>query len=160
GRTASIGWATSSGNVAQIEYGPTANYNAFTLLKVFASPAQQMVLTGLRPATEYHYRVKAWDSAGYLGSSGDFVLRTAFAGQATLLGEETLYSNRVSLPAGQAAAYQYEVSQSGQASVVRLYVDAGTTAPAVRVAVYSDLDGIPGTLLSQGSTPGLTPGWA
>ena len=42
---------------------------------------------------------------------------------------------------------------------MRLYLDAGTSAPAVRVAVYADDAGAPGTLLAQGSGPGLTPGW-
>jgi hypothetical protein len=159
GTTATLAWSTSSGNVAQVEYGTTANYGAFTLLKVFASPAQEMILTDLRPATEYHFRVKAWDSLGALGSSPDFTFRTAALGQATLIGDPTVWTEHFSLPAGQAAAYQYVATQSGQASVVRLYLDAGTTAPAVRVAVYADDSGAPGTLLAQGSGPGLTPGW-
>jgi hypothetical protein len=65
----------------------------------------------------------------------------------------------VTLAAGQAAAYQYVASQSGQASLIRLYVDTGTTTPVVRVALYSDRDGAPGVLLSQGSAPSLVAGW-
>jgi len=81
--TASVSWASSTGTVAQVEFGTTANYGSFTLLKVFAAPAQEMVLTGLRPATDYHVRVKAWDGDGSLGSSGDAVFTTASAGAAT-----------------------------------------------------------------------------
>jgi hypothetical protein len=160
GTMAWLDWSTSSGIVAQVEYGTTANYGAFTLLKAFSSPAQEMVLTDLRPATQYHFRVKAWDSSGSLGSSTDFTFVTAVLGQATLLGDPTVWTERVSLPPGQAAAYQYVATQSGQASIVRLYLDAGTTAPAMRVAVYADGNGAPGTLLSQGSGPGLTAGWS
>jgi hypothetical protein len=49
--------------------------------------------------------------------------------------------------------------QSGQVSLVRLYIDAGSSASVVRVALYSDQAGAPGTILSQGSAPALTAGW-
>jgi purple acid phosphatase-like protein/Big-like domain-containing protein len=62
------------------------------------------------------------------------------------------------LPAGQAMAYQFAAT-SGQASLVRVFVDAGTTTPVLRVAVYSDQDGAVGTILSQGSAPALVAGW-
>jgi hypothetical protein len=159
GSTAAIGWATTGGAVAQVEYGPTANYGAFTLLKVFGSPSQEMQLTGLRPGTDYHFRIKAWDGTGSLGASDDATFSTASAGQATLVGDQTVHTERVTLAAGQAAAYQYVASQSGQASLIQLYVDAGTTAPVIRVALYSDRDGAPASILSQGSAPGLSPGW-
>ena len=139
--------------------GPTANYGAFTLLKVFALPAQEMLLTGLRPATTYHFRIKAWDGAGYLSASGDFMFTTASTGLATLLGDQTIQTEHVSLAGGQAAGYQFTAAQSGLASVVHLYLDAGTTASVVRVGLYSDQAGAPGTILAQGSAPGLTTGW-
>src|SRR5262249_3724067 len=50
-------------------------------------------------------------------------------------------------------------TQSGLASVVRLFVDAGSTAPVVRAALYSDQAGSPGTILAQSSGASLTPGW-
>jgi hypothetical protein len=157
--TATVTWATSTGTVAQVEYGLTANYGSFTLLTIFSGPTQQLTLSGLRPATRYHYRVKAWDADGALGASADASFSTAPAGLATIMGDETVQSERLTLPAGQAAAYQYVASQSGQADLVHLYVDVGSTSPVVRVALYSDQDGAPGTILSQGSAPGLVPGW-
>jgi hypothetical protein len=157
--TALLGWTTASGAVAQIEYGPTANYGAFTLLKVFALPAQQMLLTGLQPASSYHFRIKAWDGAGYLGASGDFMFTTAATGIATLLGDQTMQTEHVSLAGGQAAGYQFTATQSGLASVVRVYLDPGSTASVLRLALYSDLSGAPGTILAQGSAPALTTGW-
>jgi hypothetical protein len=154
-----VGWATSTGTVAQVEYGPTPNYGSFTLLKVYDQPAQDMVLSGLRPATTYHYRVKAWDAQGGLEASGDATFSTAPAGLANLIGDDTVQSDRLSLPGGQAAAYQYVGAQSGLASVVRVLVDAGSSAPQLRVALYADQNGAPGAILSQGSSSGLVPGW-
>jgi Bacterial Ig domain/Purple acid Phosphatase, N-terminal domain len=157
--TALLGWTTATGSVAQVEYGGTPNYGAFTLLQVFTLPAQQMVLTGLQPATSYHYRIKAWDGAGNLGASGDFTLTTASTGLATLLGDQTIQTAHLALTAGESAAYQFTAAQSGLAGLIRVYLDAGTTATAVRVGLYSDQAGAPGTILAQGSAPGLTTGW-
>jgi hypothetical protein len=157
--TAMLSWLTGSGSVAQVEYGSTANYGQFTLLKAFASPTQEVLLTGLQPATTYHFRVKAWDAFGFLGASDDASFTTAASGPATLLGAQTIHPESVSLAPGQAAAYQYVAAESGQASVVRLFVDGGTTATVIRVGLYSDVGGVPGAILSQGSGPGLVAGW-
>jgi hypothetical protein len=157
--TAAFNWSSDSGTVAQVEYGATSNYGAFTLLKLFGGPSQEILLTGLRPATDYHFRVNAWDGLGSLSASSDYTFRTAIAGPATLIGDQTIQTERVTLGAGQAASYQYVATQSGQASVVRLYLDPGSSATVVRVALYSDQAGTPGTILAQGSVPGLTTGW-
>jgi hypothetical protein len=157
--TATVTWATSTGTVGQVEYGATADYGQFTLLRVFTAPTQQMTIDGLRPSTAYHYRVKAWDGGGFLGASPDRTFRTAAAGVATLVGDDTVQTEHLSLLGGQAAAYQYVASQSGQASVIRLYSDGGSSTPVIRVALYADQDGVPGTMLSQGSAPALVPGW-
>lgn len=157
--TASLQWATSTGTVAQVEYGSTANYGQFTLLNVFSAPTQQLTLTGLSPATTYHFRVKAWDAQGGLGASADATFSTAPAGLATLVGDNTVQTDRLTLSGGQATLFQYVATQSGQASVIQVFIDAGSTAPALRVALYSDQDGVPGTILSQGSAPALVAGW-
>jgi hypothetical protein len=154
-----VGWATSTGTVAQVEYGTTANYGSFTLLKVFSQPAQDMLLSGLQPATTYHWRVKAWDAQGGLGASSDATFSTAAVGLANLVGDDTVQTDRVSLSGGQAAAYQYTAAQSGLASVLRVYLDAGSSTPVLRAALYSDQNGSPGGILAQGSASGLVPGW-
>jgi hypothetical protein len=159
GTTARLGWATSTGTVAQVEYGTTPNYGAFTLLKVFTAPTQDMALSGLQPATLYHFRVKAWDAQGALGASGDAIFYTAPSGPATLIGDDTIQTDRLTLPGGQAAAYQYVATQSGVASQARLFVEAGSTAPVARIAMYADQAGVPGSILAQGSAPALVPGW-
>src|SRR4029077_14202567 len=60
---------------------------------------------------------------------------------------------------GQAAGYQFTATQSGLAGVFHLYLDAGTTASLVRLALYSDQAGAPGTILAQAGATGLAPGW-
>ncbi len=159
GTLAKVGWSTSTGSVAQVEYGTTANYGAFTLLQVFAGPTQDMTLSGLQPATTYHFRVKAWDAQGGLGASTDTTFITAPVGLANLIGDDTLQTDHLALSGGQATAFQYVATQSGLASVVRVYVDAGSSTPNLRVALYSDQNGTPGSILSQGSTSSVTPGW-
>jgi hypothetical protein len=154
-----VGWSTSTGNVAQVEYGPTANYGAFTLLQVYSGPDQDMTLTGLQPATTYHYRVKAWDAQGALGASADATFSTAPIGLARLIGDDTVQTDRLTLGGGQAAAFQYVAAQSGLASVARVYLDAGSAAPTLRVALYADQNGTPGSILTQGSASGVAPGW-
>lgn len=118
-----------------------------------------MQLTGLSPATTYHLRIKAWDGQGALGASSDVTFRTAPNGIALLIGDDTVQTDRVALRGGEAIAYQYVAAQSGQASLVPLYLDSGSSAPLVRVAVYADQAGTPGSILSQGSAPALVPGW-
>src|SRR5205807_9545387 len=63
------------------------------------------------------------------------------------------------LAPGQATSYQYVAEQGGQVSLVRVYLHAGSSSTVVRVALYSDQAGTPGTILSEGSSPGLTTGW-
>ncbi|MBV9582295.1 MAG: fibronectin type III domain-containing protein, partial [Chloroflexi bacterium] len=164
GTLARVGWATATGNVAQVEYGTTSNYGSFTLLKVYnqasAQPDQDMQLAGLQPGTTYHYRVKAWDNQGALGASGDATFSTAPAGLANLVGDDTLQTDSLTLPGGQAAAYQYVAAQSGLARVARVYVDAGSTTSNLRVALYSDQNGTPATILAQGNGAGQAGGWS
>lgn len=157
--TALVGWTTLTGTVAQVEYGLDANYGSFTLLTAFAQPTQQMLLADLAPATTYHVRVKSWDAAGHLATSDDLPLVTAALGPATLAGGTVVQAWPAVMQAGQAAAYPFTATGSGQADVLRIFVDAGTTAPAFRVGVYADRDGAPDGLLSQGSAPGLGAGW-
>ena len=157
--TVSLGWTTTTGAVAQVEYGPTWNYGGFTLLKVFAFPAQEMLLTGLSqpPPTTSESRPGMGPAISARRTTSR--LRPLQRGIATLLGDQTIQTERVSLAAGQAAGYQFTAAHSGLASVVHLYVDAGTTANVVRVGLYSDVAGAPGTILAQGSAPGFAAGW-
>jgi hypothetical protein len=157
--TATIAWLTGTGAAAQIEYGQTANYTGATVLKVFRLPTQDITVPDLLPHTTYHYRVKAWDGLGALGASADGTFSTAATGPTMLFGEPIVYPRPVGLPGGQATAYQYVAKESGQANVLQLFIDGGGAA-VVRVGLYSDASGTPGDILTQGSAPALTSGWA
>lgn len=157
--TAQVAWTTPNGMVAQVEYGADVNYGSSTLLKVFAQSSQQMSLTGLAPGATYHVRVKSWDASGNLSASDDVTFATAIPGPATLLGGTVVQPIPMTLPAGQAAAYPFTATHSGQADVARIFVDAGTTTAVIRVGLYADRDGAPDALLAQGSAPGLSSGW-
>jgi hypothetical protein len=159
GTLAKVAWSTSSGTVAQVEYGATPNYGAFTLLQTYPGPSQDTTLTGLQPATIYHFRIKAWDAQGGLGASADATFTTAPLGLANLIGDDTVQTDRVALSGGQAIAYQYVAAQSGLASVLRVYVEAGSSTPSLRVALYADQNGMPGSILTQGTMSSVTPGW-
>ncbi len=147
--TAVVGW-TAATSVAQIEYGTDPTYGSFTLLKVFQSANQELALTNLLPQTLYHYRVKTWDSAGLSSTSSDFTFTTALARTATLLGNPAVDERRTSIPGAQAFTFQYAAHASGLATLVRLYVDTGSTAPSLGVGLYGDDAGQPGALLTEG----------
>jgi hypothetical protein len=152
--TASLSWSTLTGSAALLEVGPTASYGTSTLMEVFHTVDQELRVSNLSPATTYHVRVKAWDSAGDPSASPDLTFTTATRGPSTLLGEPRVGSQVQSLAAGQATAFQVVAARSGQAARLRLYVEPATAATgAIRVAVYADLDGAPGLILTQASAP-------
>jgi hypothetical protein len=157
--SALIAWSSRTGTIAQVEYGRTPNYGQFTLLRSFGQLPQQMLLTGLLPDTTYHVRIKAWDALGFLGASTDATFSTAVIGQATLVGTSELQSHATRLAGGQAAGYQFTAVHSGQSSRAHVFLDGGTAASLLRLAVYDDAGGTPGRILAQGSLPGPRPGW-
>ena len=61
-------------------------------------------------------------------------------------------------PTGQATAYQVAASKSGQASLSRVFLDPGTAPGLLRVALYADAEGVPTTILTQGTATRGT-GW-
>jgi hypothetical protein len=77
-----------------------------------------------------------------------------------LLGSAAVQPVADSVSAGSAEAFAATAKASGSVSQVSLYVDVGNTAPSMVVGIYSDDDGHPGTLLTQGTRTGLTAlGW-
>ena len=155
--TALIEWTASSA-IAQVEYGLTAAYGRNTLLQTFPATTQEMLLTDLRPATVYHFRIKTWAASGATTVSEDFTFTTAPAHTATLLGDRVVHDARYSLAFGQLKAFQFAAQASGLATLVPVYVDAATSATSLSVGLYTDRAGRPGTLLAQAMIPKLTPG--
>ncbi len=70
-----IRWLTQEPAVGALHYGANTAYGT-TVTAGAPDTAQQVILTGLTPATRYHCRIAATDNAGLPGSSGDFTFAT------------------------------------------------------------------------------------
>ncbi len=74
--SATITWTTNLPADSQVEYGPTASYGSTTVLDPNEVTSHSQTLTGLNPATTYHYRVKS-TASGATKYSGDYTFTTA-----------------------------------------------------------------------------------
>ena len=74
--TATIGWTTNEPADTQVEYGVTAAYGSLSAPNTSLVTLHSQALSGLAPATTYHYRVRSKDAAGNLAVSGDFTFTT------------------------------------------------------------------------------------
>lgn len=63
---ATIAWTTNEAADTQVAYGTTASYGTTTVLATALATAHSQTLTGLLPATTYHYQVRSRDAAGNL----------------------------------------------------------------------------------------------
>lgn len=70
-----VKWQTTPASNSQVEYGLTKSYGQSTALNPASVTNHTVVLTGLTPGAEYHFRVK---SGGY--ASGDYRVVTAGPG--------------------------------------------------------------------------------
>jgi chitodextrinase len=68
-----------------------------------------------------------------------------------LLGSNTVQGSADNNPAGEAEAFQFTATASGTADTLTFYVDSGSAATGLNVGVYSDANGQPGSLLTDGS---------
>jgi chitodextrinase len=93
----------------------------------------------------------ARDAAGNLGTAANVIVTVNNTPGVVLLGEQTIQSNTDTDPAGTAEAFRYTATASGAAASLKLYVSSGTTATSVKVGVYSNNNGHPGTLLASGT---------
>jgi phosphodiesterase/alkaline phosphatase D-like protein len=73
---ATVSWTTDELADSEVEYGSTTGYGARTPA---ATPvtSHSVILTGLTPNSDYHYRVASTDSVGNRSASADFTFRTA-----------------------------------------------------------------------------------
>jgi phosphodiesterase/alkaline phosphatase D-like protein len=74
---ATITWTTNEASDSQVEYGLTAGYGSSTPLNTSLVTSHSVALSGLSASTTYHYRVKSRDTAGNLGTSGDYSFATS-----------------------------------------------------------------------------------
>ncbi len=77
GSSATITWTTNENSTSQVEYGLTASYGSITSLDSNVVTSHSVGLSGLTPATTYHYRVASVDAAGNSASSTDQTFTTA-----------------------------------------------------------------------------------
>lgn len=76
---ATIVWKTNRPADSQVEYGPTAAYSSSTVVDGLPDLAHSAPLTGLTPATVYHYRAKSKGDAGTASVSDDLTFATPAA---------------------------------------------------------------------------------
>ena len=76
GAGATITWRTDEPADRQVEYGTTTSYGSQTPLETTLSTSHQVTLSGLKPATTYHFRVKSRDAAGNLAVSSNQTFTT------------------------------------------------------------------------------------
>jgi phosphodiesterase/alkaline phosphatase D-like protein len=74
--SARVTWRTDALADGQVEFGPTLAYGASTPIDTRADWRHDMQLTGLLPATQYHYRVRSRDANAALAVSADQVFFT------------------------------------------------------------------------------------
>src|ERR1051326_6098164 len=76
GTSATITWTTNETASSQVEYGLTTSYGSSTTLDPTLVTSPSVNLSGLDPATTYHYRVKSADASSNLAISGDHTFAT------------------------------------------------------------------------------------
>ena len=82
GSSATVSWTTNVASSSRVAFGPTTAYGASAVNAAMVT-AHGLTLTGLSPATTYHYVVTSQGAAGGPLSSGDFTLRTLSASDTT-----------------------------------------------------------------------------
>ena len=77
---ATITWTTDEAADSQVDYGAGPDYGFSTVPQPSFTTSHTVVLSGLQPATLYHFRVDSRDAGGFLRSSGDFTFMTTASG--------------------------------------------------------------------------------
>jgi cytochrome c biogenesis protein CcmG/thiol:disulfide interchange protein DsbE len=74
--SATIGWVTDKAATSQVEYGTTNAYGSTTTLDQKLTASHSITLTGLKPSTTYHFKVKTKDASGDEATSQDQTFTT------------------------------------------------------------------------------------
>ena len=86
------------------------------------------------------------------GFAGTPFAATASSSAAVLVGDQTVQSAPGTASSGSADAFAFTAGASGTASSISVYLDGQNRATTLRVGLYADSGGHPGTLLAAGST--------
>jgi len=72
-----ISWTTDEPATSQVEYGQAyKQYDSVSALNESLRTSHAVTLSGLKPGTSYHYRIKSTDAAGNLAASGNKIFTT------------------------------------------------------------------------------------
>jgi hypothetical protein len=80
---ATISWRTDESSDSQVKYGTTSSYGALSTLNASLVTQHSVTLSGLLPATLYHFKVASQDNLGDGSLSDDYTFTTAAAGDVT-----------------------------------------------------------------------------
>lgn len=75
--SATISWTTDVSSDSSVEYGTTSSYGSSSSYNPSMTLFHSASITGLSPATAYHFRIVSADSNGLLGYSGDQTFTTS-----------------------------------------------------------------------------------
>jgi hypothetical protein len=84
---------------------------------------------------------------------------SADAAATRLAGTDAVGTQVSSSEPGRAQAYRTTATATGDASSISVHLDASSTATALEVGLYSDVDGQPTTLLTSGRAASVAAGW-
>jgi len=74
--TATIFWTTYKPSTSQVLYGKSTDYGQSSAENKRMVTTHEVTLTGLKPATTYHFRTRSVDSVGNVGSMHDLTFTT------------------------------------------------------------------------------------
>ncbi len=74
--TVQITWTTNENATSQVAHGTTSGYGSSTVIDPTLTASHSVLLSGLTPNTQYHFRVKSADAATNLATSGDNTFTT------------------------------------------------------------------------------------
>jgi phosphodiesterase/alkaline phosphatase D-like protein len=77
GTGALITWSTDTPSDSQVAYGTSSSYGSSTTLDSTLVTSHGQQLSGLSPATQYHFQVKSRDTYANASASADYTLTTA-----------------------------------------------------------------------------------
>ncbi|NWG13125.1 MAG: hypothetical protein HXY20_06280 [Acidobacteria bacterium] len=134
GNAATIAWETVRPSAVRIDYGPTVAYGSSVSSGSVFTLKHTLGLTGLAPATTYHYRTVCRDDAGNVTITGDMVFTTPADATAPIAA--TFYYPRTVGPSENRmyTGVAFVNLDSGPALLTfRPWAGAGTLSPGIRI---------------------------
>jgi hypothetical protein len=101
----------------------------------------------------------ARDASGNSTISTSVVVTVSNTTGPTLLGNQTIQATNDNNGSGNAEAFSYTASSTGAAVSISFYVASGNGATSLKLGIYSDNSGHPGSLLTSGTITSPVVGW-